>query len=301
MRPIRPKPSISDVGRVNVNSKVASNNNILSPRKSLILDMTSGYIGGALGIALTHPLDSLRVTKQYQARFSKNNLNYFQIFRQIRYTHGFAGFYRGILPPTVLRGAGMAANRTGYNIGLQLFKGEQVKGTWRIWVVGSLAGICSGVVDMPVQLLKCRAQTRAGLSKETFCLYAGMVRKIWRYEGIRAFTNGLLPQLTYSGISYALFYAIYDYMTSNGFTVFTAGMVAGTVSWPPVLPLDSLRVRMQCQPYNVPLSTVAKDMWRQPVRQWFTGLGATTLRAAPRWGMTMMMIENCNKLMNGCF
>jgi len=282
-------------------SKVASNNNIHNPRKSLIIGMTSGYIGGAIGIALTHPLDSVRVTKQYQARFSKNNLNYIQIFRQIRCTHGFAGFYRGILPPTVLRGAGMAANRTGYNIGLQLFEGEQVKGTWRIWVVGSIAGFFTGVVDMPVQLLKCRAQTRVGLTKETFSLYAGMVRKIWRYEGIRAFTNGLLPQLTYSGISYALFYAIYDYMTSNGFTVFTAGMVAGTVSWPPVLPLDSLRVRMQCQPYNVPLSTVAKDMWRQPVRQWFTGLGATTLRAAPRWGMTMMMIENCNKLMNGCF
>jgi len=301
MRTIRAQSLISDGRRVNQISKEGSNNNIPNPRKSLIIDMTSGYIGGAMGIALTHPLDSIRVTKQFQARISQNNLNYFQIFKQIRYTHGFAGFYRGIIPPTVLRGAGMAANRTGYNIGLQLFKGEQVKGTWRMWVVGSIAGIFNGVVDMPVQLLKCRAQTRAGLTKETFSLYSGMVQKIWRFEGTRAFTNGLVPQLAYTGISYALFYAVYDYMTSNGFSVFTAGMVAGTVSWPPVLPLDSLRVRMQCQPYNVRFSTVVKDMLRQPPRQWFTGLGATTLRAAPRWGMTMMAIENCNKLLSGCF
>jgi len=295
MRPIRPRPStIPDVGRASATSKkVTSNKNISNPKKGLLIDMTSGWVGGAVGIAITHPLDSVRVAKQYQARMSKNNLNYFQIFKQIRNTYGFAGFYRGVLPPTLLRGIGMAANRTGYNIGMQLFKGEQIQGTWRIWVVGSLAGICTGVVDMPVQLLKCRAQTKVGLTKETLGLYAKMVQKIWRYEGIRAFTNGLLPQLLYTGISYAMFYAIYDNMILNGFAVFTAGMVAGTVSWPPVLPLDSLRVRMQCQPYNVRFSTVASEMWRQPVRRWFTGLTATTLRAAPRWGITMLAIENC--------
>jgi len=266
-----------------------------------MIDMTSGWFGGAVGIALTHPLDSVRVTKQYQARISKNNLNYVQIFRQIRSTHGFAGFYRGILPPTVLRGVGMAANRTGYNIGLRMFKGEQVKGTWRMWVVGTIAGICTGIVDMPVHLLKCRAQTKAGLTKESFSLYAGMLRRIWIYEGPRALTNGLVPQLMCCGLSYALFYAIYDFMTNNDYSIFTAGMVAGTLSWPPGLPFDTLRVRMQCQPYNVRLSTVVKDMARQPIRQWFAGLGATTLRAAPRWGMTMMAIENCNKLLSGCF
>jgi len=294
MRPLRPNPStISDAGRAHASSNKVTSNNISNPRKGLLIDMTSGWVGGAVGIALTHPLDSVRVTKQYQARMSKNNLNYFQIFKQIRYTHGFAGFYRGVLPPTILRGVGMAANRTGYNIGLQLFKGEQVKGTWRMWVVGSIAGIFTGVVDMPVQLLKCRAQVKVGLTKETLSLYVNMIQRIWRYEGIKAFTNGLLPQLMYTGISYAMFYAIYDYMTATGFNVFTAGMVAGTVSWPPVLPLDSLRVRMQCQPYNVRFSTVAGEMWKQPVRRWFTGLGATTLRAAPRWGMTMLAIENC--------
>jgi len=301
MRPIRPKPSnIAHVGRAHATSKVASNNKISNPKKGLLIDITSGWVGGAVGIALTHPLDSVRVTKQYQARISKNNVNYLQIFRQIRYTHGFAGFYRGVLPPTILRGIGMAANRTGYNIGLELFKGEQVKGTWRMWVVGSIAGVCTGVTDMPVQLLKCRAQVKVGLAKETFSLYITMVQRIWRYEGARAFTNGLVPQLMYTGISYAMFYAIYDYMTSAGFSVFTAGMVAGTVSWPPVLPFDSLRVRMQCQPYNVPLSTVANEMWRQPMRKWFTGMWATTMRAAPRWGMTMMAIENCNKILTGC-
>jgi len=302
MTTIKPRPSIiSDVGRAHTTSKVASTRVTSNPKRGLLIDMTSGWVGGAVGIALTHPLDSIRVTKQYQDRLSKNNLNYFQIFRQIRCTHGFSGFYRGVLPPTVLRGVGMATNRIGYNVGLQLFKGEQVKGTWRMWVVGSIAGIFTSFADLPVKLLKVRAQTKAGLTKETFSLYAEMLRRIWKYEGFRAFTNGLIPQLIINFISYAIFYASYDYTTSCGFSSCTAGMVAGVLSWPLVLPLDSIQVRMQCWPSHVRLSSVVKSMWRQPVQRWFTGLGATTLRAAPRWGVTMMAIENCNKILNGCF
>jgi len=265
---------------------------------NIIIGLLSGWLGGAVGIMATHPLDSIRVTKQYQARICKNNVRYREIIRHIRYTHGLAGFYRGVIPPTFLRGLGISANRAGYNAGMHFFEGEQVKGTWRIWAVGGLAGICTGLVDLPVHLLKCRAQVRMGLTKETFSMYLGMARRIYKYEGISAFVNGLIPQLCYSGISFALFYAIYDYIISSGFSPFTAGMFAGLLSWPPVLPFDSLRVRMQCQPVKVGLSTVATQMWRQPVRLWFTGLGVTMLRAAPRWGITMLAIENCNKVLN---
>jgi len=265
--------------------------------QSIVIGFLSGWVGGAVGIMATHPLDSIRVVKQYQARVCKNNVRYHDIIMHIRYVHGVSGFYRGVIPPTVLRGLGVSANRAGYNLGLHLFKDEKIHGTWRIWVVGSLAGCCSGVVDMPVQLLKCRAQVRIGLTKETFSLYINMAKRIWKYEGFRAFTNGFIPQLLYNAISFALFYAIYDHIISHGFSPFVAGMTAGVVSWPPVLPLDSLRVRMQCQPVTVGLSTVVGQMWRQPVRLWFTGLGVTVLRAAPRWGITMLAVENCNKIL----
>jgi len=270
-------------------------------RKCLFIEITSGWIGGACGVASTHPLDSIRVAKQYHARISKNNLSYYRIFKKIHATHGLAGFYRGIIPPTVLRGVGLSANRLGYNIGLQLFEGRQIKGTWRMSVVGSIAGLFTGVVDMPIHLLKCRAQVRLGISKETFLLYVEMLKRIWKYEGFRAFTNGLIPQLLYTGISYAIFYVLYDYFLANGFSVFMSGMIAGTLSWPPVVPFDSLRVRMQCQPYTVSFRTVARDMCRQPIRLWFSGNGATMLRAAPRWGITMLSVENCNKTLNTYF
>jgi len=288
-------PANRDFRQTHVANKKAN------PLRDLYIELASGWVGGAVGIATTHPIDSIRVTKQYHARISKNNLNYYVISKQIRSTHGLAGFYRGIIPPTVLRGFGLSANRAGYNIGVHIFEGKQIKGTWRMWVVGGIAGVFSGVVEMPIHLLKCRAQVKRGLTQETFQLYADMVRKIWRYEGARAFTNGLIPQLMFTSTSYAMFYAFYDYMLSNGFSVFMSGMFAGTMSWPLVMPLDSLRVRMQCQPYNVSLSTVAGDMWRQPVRLWFSGNGATMLRAAPRWGLTMFAVENCNILMKNFF
>jgi len=274
----------------------------INPRyRSLLIDFVSGWIGGAIGIAATHPLDSIRVVKQYQGRIAKNSMSYWEIVFQIKNTYGLGGFYRGVIPPTVLRGLGLAANRGGYNLATSYFEGEKIMGTWRIWVVGGFAGGCAGVVDMPIQLLKCRAQVKKGLAKESFSLYAQMLKRIWNYEGILAFTNGLVPQLLYSIPAYAFFYAMYDHMVSCDIPVFVAGMVAGTVSWPASVPFDVLRVRMQCQPYNVPFRAVVKDMWRQPVRQWFSGCGATMLRAAPRWGVTMLVIENSNKFLKTNF
>jgi len=273
----------------------------VNPYKSLLIEVTSGWVGGAVGIATTHPLDSIRVMKQYRARILKSNLSYYRIFYEIKHTHGFAGFYRGLIPPTVLRGIGLGANRAGYNTAMKFFEGEKVKGTWRIFAVGAFAGVCAGVVDMPIHLLKCRAQVKVGLQKESFRSYAIMLKRIWKYEGFRAFTNGLTPQLIFTGSSYALFYAIYDYMVSCDFPVFVSGMIAGTLSWPIGMPFDSLRVRMQCQPYTVPFKYAVEDMCRQPISRWFTGLGATTARAAPRWGVTMLAIENCNTILNRCF
>jgi len=294
-----PKPlNINAIGGISENNKLSVPcKSSRASRKGLFIDTAAGWIGGAIGIAVTHPIDSLRVAVQYNSRILNNNLNYGQLFRQIINTHGYIGLYRGILPPTILRGVGLAVNRAGYNMGMSLFEGETVKGTWRIWVVGSIAGMCGSVVELPVQLLKCRSQVKVGLAKETFKLYGDMIRKIWKYEGFRAFTNGLIPQVLYYGISFAIFYALYDYLLIHGFSIGVAGIIAGTLSWPPVIPFDALRVRMQCQPYNVQLSTVVIEMGRQPINRWFSGLGATLLRAAPRWGITMVAIERSTDIL----
>jgi len=297
VRPLRAIMKTQTDGRKKLIIQVPSCNPT-SNRKTLLIETASGWIGGSVGIALTHPIDSIRVSKQYQSRISSMNMSYYQILKHIKQTHGFSGFYRGLLPPTVLRGGCLAANRCGYNLGMRAFdEGVDVKGTWRIWIVGCLAGLCTGIVDLPIQLLKCRAQVKAGLTKETFSLYALMLKRIWRFEGISAFFNGGVPHIAGSMFSYGIFYYLYEQMVLNGCSVFMAGVLAGTFSWPLILPLDSLRVRMQCQPYDVRLSTVAAEMWRQPIRQWFSGLGATMLRAAPRWGATMMAIEECNRVM----
>lgn len=299
-RPLRAMMKTTTDGRKKLVFQVPSSKPTY--KKNLAIETASGWIGGAAGIALTHPLDCIRVSKQYQSRISTMNTSYYQILKQIKRTHGLPGFYRGLLPPTVLRGFGLASNRFGYNLGMRIFdKGVDVKGTWRMYVVGGIAGLCSGIVDQPIQLLKCRAQVKTGLTKETFSLYILMLRRMWKFEGINAFVNGGVPNIAGSVISFGLFYCVYDQLQLLGCSPFVSGVISGTLSWPVILPLDSLRVRMQCQPYYVRLNIVAAEMWRQPVRQWFCGMGATMLRAAPRWGVTMTVIEECNKVMKGEF
>lgn len=77
-------------------------------------EFASGWIGGALGIFVTHPIDTVRVRLQHAATNGKTGVTYSSIINNIRRTIGVKGLFRGVLPPVTLRGVSMGMNRAGY-------------------------------------------------------------------------------------------------------------------------------------------------------------------------------------------
>tara|TARA_B100002049_G_C16077276_1_gene375629 strand:+ start:620 stop:1450 length:831 start_codon:yes stop_codon:yes gene_type:complete len=262
-------------------------------KKNLKYDFVSGWIGGSLGILLTHPIDTVRVRMQYASQSPYSNITYRHVIQNIHRTIGIKGIFRGVLPPMALRGFSMALNRTGYNFGHSIKSNNNVINKYsKIGLVGSFSGLCQSIGDAPLYILKCRAQT-TGRKKmdESFSTYIKMAKEITRREGIRGWLNGFIPCSLCCMSSYAIFYPLYEYFLTKDMNAGLAGAISATICWPIALPFDTLRVRMQCQSYHVPLTKAVKQMWRQPISKWYIGMSATLVRAFPRYGICMGTIE----------
>ena len=267
------------------------------------IDFVSGWIGGALGIASTHPIDTVRVRMQNASRFH-SNVTYASLLANIKNTIGIKGLYRGVLPPVTCRGISMGMNRSAYNSAEKYFTNKQtpLKGK-HLFATGIFAGFWQGVGDHCLYLVKCRAQTTKQKDfQETFRSYWKMGKEITKTEGIRGWRRGFIPGACMLMTTYPIFYVHYDYMRERQYNAAIAGSIAAVCCWPVGLPFDTLRVRIQCcENLQTSLGQVAKEMFRQPMKQWFVGFGATVFRAAPRYGICMWSIEKSNGILNRHF
>ena len=260
------------------------------------VDFISGWIGGALGIGATHPLDTLRVRMQNASRY-QSNVTYYSLLTQIKHTIGIRGLYRGVLPPVTCRGISMGMNRSAYNSAEKYFTNKEtpLKGK-QLYATGMFAGFWQGVGDHCLYLVKCRAQTTKQIEfQETFRCYYKMGKEITKNEGFKGWRRGFILGVWFSMMTYPIFYCTYDYVRERGYNAAVAGSIGAVLCWPLGLPFDTLRVRIQCcESLETSLTQLAREMFRQPIRTWFVGLGATTFRAAPRYAICMWSIEQSN-------
>tara|TARA_B100001013_G_scaffold67003_1_gene35022 strand:+ start:1505 stop:2347 length:843 start_codon:yes stop_codon:yes gene_type:complete len=261
-------------------------------------EFAGGYIGGALGILVTHPIDTVRVRLQHAATNGKTGVTYSSIINNIRRTIGIKGLFRGVLPPVTLRGFSMGMNRAGYEFASKITEGQDKsppKG-WKLTGVSAFSGLCQTFVDLPLYNIKCRAQTtKDPCFNESFRGYYRMAKEITVKEGYKGWTNGFIPASACSMLSYPILYGVYDKLRENNFSPIIAGAIAGAISWPIGLPFDTIRIKMQTDKRFVPFTKAAHELFKQPVKKWWIGLGATMVRAAPRYAIIMWTVENSNK------
>lgn len=257
----------------------------LAPHREVL----GGFFGGACGIFITHPLDTIRVRAQVAS--GGRNPSYLGIIRSIVRHKGITGFYAGVVPPVFFRGVGFSFNRYGYACAKQY--------TDNSCILGIIAGLCNAMADTPIFCLKNRVQCSNGQFKESIREYLRMGFHILKTEGLYGLYTGHVPNVILFCFSYALFYAVYDPMLSAGYTPCTSGVAAVLACWPLLYPFDVLRTRSQIVQKRTKWSRnyftfryFAREMWAQPVRRWFPGLGLTLVRAAPRYGVAMAVCES---------
>ncbi|KAF5385976.1 hypothetical protein D9615_002271 [Tricholomella constricta] len=163
---------------------------------------TAGVFAGLANGVVSGPVEHIRIRLQTQSNTNPTYAGPWDAIRKIYSGHGVAGIYKG-QAVTLLREA------TGYGIYFMTY--EKIvqwqmarKGIRRDQInplnavlYGATAGYALWAVIYPIDMIKSRMQTD-GFSASTGQKYTSTldcVRKVWRTEGIGAFTRGLGPTL----------------------------------------------------------------------------------------------------------
>ncbi|KAJ7581560.1 mitochondrial carrier [Mycena floridula] len=164
--------------------------------------VVAGVLAGLANGVVSGPVEHIRIRLQTQPSKNPPYNGPFDAMKKIASAHGIAGIYKG-QAVTFLREA------TGYGVYFLAYeklvqREMRIKGVKRDQInpfspilYGAAAGYALWAVIYPIDVVKSRMQTD-GFSSTTGQKYTSTldcVRKIWRADGIKAFTRGLGPTL----------------------------------------------------------------------------------------------------------
>jgi len=240
----------------------------------IFVDLASGTAGGAAQLLVGHPFDTCKVGLQR----SSGNVSVFAATRNIIESQGLSGLYRGMGPPlasvalfnAMLFSVNGVLSRLVRPDGGTLTPGEAA-------LTGGLAGIPMSLLATPTELLKCRLQAQGGARPPPGAMYtmadakAGRVlfrgsmdalKLIYKFEGgVSGMFRGFWPTLAREVPGNAAYFGVYalakqqlaqaqgldDAKQLSGLSLIAAGGIAGAAFWAPVLPIDTIKTRIQSE------------------------------------------------------
>ncbi|KNC53408.1 solute carrier family 25 [Thecamonas trahens ATCC 50062] len=174
--------------------------------------LVAGGLSGALSRTLTAPLDRLKILYEVQADHSMKR-SMWRDLKAIGEREGMRGYFRGNGANVLKIVPKMALKFYGFEFFKNAFMADdasQVTFTQRL-----LAGMSSAAVSQfTIQPLDC---VKVRIAASDAARYKGIidcVTKMWRYEGLRAFYNGVVPSVTGIIPSMGVDLAIYDSLKS---------------------------------------------------------------------------------------
>lgn len=269
-------------------------------------DFVSGTVAGITSKVVEFPFDTIKVRLQSEHNPYHGALD---CFRRIAKEEGARGFFSGITAPI----AGAAFE----NAGAFLFYGRStalVREAYGVrdaeptplpgvFAAGASAGLATGTVLTPVELLKCRVQVeqqKASLEQRP-PLYRGVFDcavKTARSEGLRsALFTGYGASMAREIPGSAVWFGSYEVVLRFVFTppgkskdscpwyAFPlSGVVGGLCYWSAMFPVDTVKTRIQADPTYQSLGLIRgaqRMVKRQGVRVLYSGFLVTLLRAFP--------------------
>jgi hypothetical protein len=165
------------------------------------ISLFAGSIGGAIGLGVAYPLDTLKTKTQSSAGSMPSNP--FKLTAQIYRTEGVAGFYSGVsismAGQALIKGVlffvyGFSRNAVARTaLGLS---------TFGLCLAASFSGAVSSLVITPVERVKCVMQARAaGSFANPFACVSELVRRDGAYGLVfRGFGATVLRESESSGV-----------------------------------------------------------------------------------------------------
>ncbi|XP_056437255.1 solute carrier family 25 member 47-A [Gadus chalcogrammus] len=271
-----------------------------------IADFVAGSIGGACGVAVGYPFDTVKVRIQTQPQFT----GLWQCATTTFYKEGLHGFFKGMaLPVTTISMTSSVVFGTYRNC-LQCLSqvrsgapgGPNTK--LDVFLSGMTAGVAQIFVMSPGDIVKvrlqCQTESSRGRPSMSMPKYRGPVHcllQILREEGVLGLYRGALPLMLRDGPSYATYFLTYntlcEWMTPVGKEgpglsgVMLAGGLAGMAGWTLGTPMDVIKARLQMdgaretRRYRGLAHCVSETVRLEGAGVFFRSLGINCLRAFP--------------------
>ncbi|CEP14031.1 hypothetical protein [Parasitella parasitica] len=260
-------------------------------KKNPVLHLTGGALSGMVACTALQPLDLIKTRLQQQRqdhlaflkeakskglKTSPHKSNIYSTIKDIIYSNGYSGLWRGTVP-TIMR--------SGAN-GLPTAEHQR----WENLFSGSAARGAVGYVMMPITVVKVRYESN-------FYNYTSLsqaFKSIIQTDGIRGLFAGygatFIRDAPFAGI-YLFFYEgcktwANDYVVSHNVPVANAlvnmgsGVAAGVAATCTTQPFDMLKTRMQLKPamYKNLIQSAKKVYLEEGLMGFFDGISVRLIR-----------------------
>ncbi|XP_005800249.1 solute carrier family 25 member 45-like [Xiphophorus maculatus] len=275
------------------------------------LEFVAGSISGAVGIAVGHPLDTVKVRLQAKSVYK----GIFDCVTKTYLNEGFYGFFKGMSFPVLTTGLvnsivfGSYSNALDYlsQSDRRLTSHRKQVSSLQVFTAGCFSGMVQVLVCAPIDLVKVRLQGQTTAERYRGPIHC--VAVILQQEGVRGLYRGGVALALRDVPCYGLYFLPYELirkaLTETGeepgtFAILMAGGVAGLVTWACATPMDVVKARLQMsgaggQQYSGVLHCMRVSLKEEGVRVFFKGLLLNSVRAFPVNAVTFLTYESLLK------
>ncbi|XP_022095671.1 mitochondrial basic amino acids transporter-like [Acanthaster planci] len=277
--------------------------NGLSSTWIMASDFIAGCVGGAAGVLVGQPFDTVKVRLQAQTLSNKRYRGVVHCFYTIARQESVFGLYKGMASPL----AGLAfINTIVFGVQGNMMRQIENQTPFSHFCCGVVAGAVQSVVAGPMELAKIRMQMEGvgeDRQHQTKTHYRGSLdalRKIYHDEGMRGCYRGFTLTLLRDAPGFGIYFMSYDVLCRSFGNLsqdkeigvgglLMAGGLSGMMSWCVSFVTDVMKTRIQadgvegpksCQ-YSGTLDMIKKSYRSEGVMVFTRGLGASLLRAFP--------------------
>lgn len=219
-------------------------------------------------------------------------------FKKTFQKEGFSGLYKGISSPLAGQMFLYALCFVSYGFGqnVQRSKGETELNLFKIFNAGAFSGIATTVVMTPMELVKIQMQIQYDDGVKKYKNPLDCLSKIYKEKGIQGIYKGTGSTLVRDVPGSGVYFAVYEWMVRSFIPeggsrkdlkarhFLLSGGGAGLGGWIIMLPLDTVKSRLQAAPdgtYKSMWDCWVKTAKNEGIPAFWKGLPAVMIRAFP--------------------
>ncbi|KAB5539947.1 hypothetical protein PHYPO_G00095190 [Pangasianodon hypophthalmus] len=264
-----------------------------------MMDFVAGCMGGAAGVLVGHPFDTVKVRLQVQNVHKPLYRGTFHCFQSIIRQESIFGLYKGIGSP-MMGLTFINAIVFGVQGNTMRLLGQDTPTNQ--FLAGAAAGAIQCVICCPMELAKTRMQMQGTgeKKKSTRKVYKNSLdclARIYQREGVRGVNRGMVTTLIRETPAFGVYFLVYDVLTrslgcepDDSYMIpklMFAGGMSGIASWLSTYPADVIKSRLQADgvggkfQYSGIMDCTRKSLEQEGWRVFTRGLTSTLLRAFP--------------------